>query len=54
MERNSDMQKQIDIEDMRNRLRNRKKIMDEHLELESGKVLPAGMSGKDRADLAYD
>jgi RNA polymerase-binding protein DksA len=54
MERNSDMQKQIDIEDMRNRLQNRKKIMDEQLEIESGKVLPAGMSGKDRADLAYD
>lgn len=48
------MQKQINLEDMQDRLLKRKKVLDEQIEIENGKVLPAGTGGKDRADLAYD
>ena len=48
------MQAQIDLKDMENRLRERKNVLVEQLDIESKKVLPAGMSGQDNADLAYD
>ena len=48
------MQMQINLEDMRDRLHKRKKVLVKQVEIESTKVLPTDMTGKDRADLAYD
>ena len=48
------MQMQINLEDMRDRLHKRKKVLVKQLEIESTKVLPTDMASKDRADLAYD
>jgi len=48
------MQAQVDTKEMRNRLRERKMVLMEQLDIENKKVLPAGNTGRDKADLAYD
>lgn len=48
------MQIQINLDEMRDRLHKRKKVLDEQMEIESRKVLPTGIVSKDSADLAYD
>ena len=48
------MQAQINVNEMRNRLHERKKVLTEQLDIESEKVLPAESTGQDDADLAYD
>ena len=48
------MQAQVDLQEIQNRLRERKTILTEQLELENKKELPASNAGRDKADLAYD
>jgi len=48
------MQLQVDLQEMRNRLRERQTVLMEQLDIESKKVLTTGNAGKDKADLAYD
>ena len=48
------MQAQIDLKDMEYRLRERKKVLMEQIDIKSKKVLPASNAGQDNADLAYD
>lgn len=48
------MQTQINLEEMQDRLYERKKVLVKQIEIESLKVLPSDNAGTDRADLAYD
>ena len=47
-------QVQIDVDQMRKRLRKQQKVLNEQIEVESKKVKPSLMANPDRADLAYD
>lgn len=47
------MQVQVDLKEMRSRLRERKEVLVEQLDIENEKVMPTG-AGRDKADLAYD
>lgn len=48
------MQKQIDLKDMRERLRERKIVLDEQIEIENEKILPKRMDNQNVADHASD
>ena len=48
------MQTQVDLKEMKNRLRERRIILMEQLDIESEKILPAGNDRRNKADLAYD
>lgn len=48
------MQKQMDLKDMRERLRERKIVLDEQIELENKKILPKRMDNQNVADNASD
>jgi RNA polymerase-binding transcription factor len=55
IERSVEMQQvQIDVDQMRKRLRKQQKVLNEQIEVESKKVKPSLMANPDRADLAYD
>jgi DnaK suppressor protein len=48
------MQKQIDLKDMQDRLRERKIVLDEQIEIENKKILPKRMDNQNVADHASD
>jgi hypothetical protein len=48
------MQVQIDLEQMRKRLRNQQKVLKEQVEVESQRAKPSQLANPDRADMAYD
>ena len=54
LERKVNMQLQIDLENMKERLYKRKEVLENQMEIERVKVLPAGTVSKERSDLAYD
>jgi RNA polymerase-binding transcription factor len=54
IERSDKMQMQIDLEQMRIRLRKEQKILHERVEVERERVEPSKTANPDRADMAYD
>ena len=52
--KNNKMQTQIDLEQMRKRLRKEQKVLHERVEAEREKAEPSETANPDRADMAYD
>ena len=48
------MELQIDLEQMRKRLRKQQKVLKERVEVESQRAKPSQLANPDRADMAYD
>jgi DnaK suppressor protein len=48
------MQVQIDLEQMRKRLRKQQKVLKERVDVESQRAKPSQLANPDRADIAYD
>jgi DnaK suppressor protein len=48
------MELQIDLEQMRKRLRKKQKVLKERVEVESQRAKPSQLANPDRADMAYD
>jgi DnaK suppressor protein len=48
------MQVQIDLEQMRKRLRKQQKVLKERVDVESQRAKPSQLANPDRADMAYD
>lgn len=48
------MDAQIDLEQMRKRLRNQQKVLSEQVEVERERVEPGSTANPDRADMAYE
>lgn len=48
------MEVQIDLEQMRKRLRKQQKVLKERVDVESQRAKPSQLANPDRADIAYD